>query len=113
VIDHQVVLQRELWLIVATWMPDDVRPRRLRATVELVPKHPNAAALAVWSDDEDSVAPLHKLAGGDESGQGHAPTTMTSASLALTLSTSTSGSDVHSNGSGVKVTSTPPTVIVT
>lgn len=32
---------------------------------------------------------------------------------ALTPSTSTSGSDVHSNGSGVKVTSTPPTVIVT
>jgi hypothetical protein len=35
--------------------------------------------------------------------------------MALTLSTrsTTPGSDVHSNGSGVKVTSTPPTVIVT
>lgn len=38
---------------------------------------------------------------------------MTSASVTLTPSTSTSGSDVHSNGSGVKVTSTPLTVIVT
>jgi hypothetical protein len=38
---------------------------------------------------------------------------MTSASMALTLATSTSGSNVHCNGSGVKVTSTPPTVIVT
>lgn len=32
---------------------------------------------------------------------------------ALTPSTSASGSEVHCNGSGVKVTSTPPTVIVT
>jgi hypothetical protein len=42
-----------------------------------------------------------------------APTTTTSASMALTLSASTSGSDVHFNGWGVKVTSTPPKVIVT
>ncbi|TEA00651.1 hypothetical protein CCUG60884_04543 [Mycobacteroides salmoniphilum] len=42
-----------------------------------------------------------------------APTTMTMTSMALTLSASTSGSDVHFNGSSVKVTSTPPTVIVT
>lgn len=41
------------------------------------------------------------------------PTMMTSASVTLTPSSSTSGSDVHSNGSGVKVTSTPLTVIVT
>lgn len=32
---------------------------------------------------------------------------------ALTPSTSASGSEVHCNRSGVKVTSTPPTVIVT
>ena len=35
------------------------------------------------------------------------------AAMPLTPSGSTSGSDVHSNGSGVKVTSTSPTVIVT
>lgn len=44
---------------------------------------------------------------------GSVPATMTSASEALVLSTSTSASNVHFNGSGVKVTSTPPTVIVT
>lgn len=37
---------------------------------------------------------------------------MASASLPPTPSASTEGSDVHSNGSGVKVTSTLPTVIV-
>ncbi len=42
-----------------------------------------------------------------------APTTMTSTSMALKRFDRTSGSDVHSNGSGVKVTSTSPTVIVT
>lgn len=85
-----------------------------------MPQHRDDAAISIGTgappctrpdSRRGSLAPRVELAGGDHFGP--APTMLTSASVTLTPSTGNSGSDVHSNGSGVKVTSTPLTVIVT
>ena len=107
------VLQRTFVAVVDA-PPGVVRDCRRRTARQKTrtPDHPGWPRSPVRRRGQYSVAPLDELAGGDQCGRA-AATTMTSASMALTLSTSTSGSEVHCNGSGVKVTSTPPTVIVT
>lgn len=83
-----------------------------------MPQHRDDAAISIGTgappctrpdSRRGSLVPRVELAGGDHSGP--APTMLIPASV--TPSTGNSGSDVHSNGSGVKVTSTPLTVIVT